>query len=156
MEDFSKRSIDELIEEFPQFVEEFEEIYNEMKILMDIIFSSCSIEYKIQTSNEGHNYKVFDSFFEYQFPKIFEKYKYFRRILKQMYIINLIYCGIHDKVLLYLFIIHQVKEEMFSFHIKYDNFENLDFIYKQHQINRIEVPEKYREDLRNMFRELSF
>ena len=94
MEDFTKRSIDELIEEYPQFVEELNESYEDMVNMFDIIFMSCSIEYRKNKIIYIH-YKVFDCFFEYQFPKLFEKYKQYDRIRNQIELISTIYSRVY-------------------------------------------------------------
>ena len=82
MDDFADRTINELIESFPLFVDALKEAYDACSTIIDIIFSSCSI--KTKTEENGKIIcEAFDCFFEYQIYKIMEKYEYYLKISNQ-------------------------------------------------------------------------
>ena len=94
MEDFADRTINELVESYPIFVDALKEEYNILTNMLDIIFSSCSIKTKTEKPGPHSNqiiYEVFDCFFEYQIYKIMEKYRYYEKIRNQTFLVERIY-----------------------------------------------------------------
>ena len=51
MEDFADRTINELIESYPLFIEAMNDEYDILLNMINIIFSSCSIITKIEKKN---------------------------------------------------------------------------------------------------------
>ena len=83
MEDFADRTIDELIESYPLFVDALKDEYDILLNMLNIIFSSCSIitkTEKITRDVKEIECEAFDCFFEYQIHKIMEKYAYYKKI----------------------------------------------------------------------------
>ena len=75
MEDFADRTINELIESYPLFLEALKDEYDTFSTITDIIFSSCSIITKIEKIDMYERViecEAFDCFFEYQIHKIME------------------------------------------------------------------------------------
>ena len=94
MEDFADRTISELIESYPMFVDALKEEHDVLMNMIDIIFSSCSIKTKTERFHLHKKhiyYEAFDCFFEYQIYKIMEKYRYYKKIkIKQSLLIKYI------------------------------------------------------------------
>ena len=94
MDDFEDRTISELMESYPLFVDTLKEEFDALANMIDIVFSSCSIITKTEKISRGDRViecKIFPSFFEYQIYKIIEKYRYYNKIRNQFNIIKNIY-----------------------------------------------------------------
>ena len=91
MDDFADRTINELIESYPIFLDALKEEYDVLMNIIDIVFSSCRIMSK--TEKPGRMCiiiirEVFDCFFEYQIYKIMEKYRYYKKIRDQVNLVE--------------------------------------------------------------------
>ena len=94
MENFADRTINELIESYPLFLDALKEEHDVLMNIIDIIFSSCSIitkTEKIRWARCVIECEVFDCFFEYQIYKIMEKYRYYKNIKHQAHIVRQIF-----------------------------------------------------------------
>ena len=104
MDDIDDRTINELIESYPLFLEVMKDEYDILLNLINVIFSSCSIITKTETigrHSTAIECEVFPSFFEYQIYKIMEKYSYYYKIRKQFNIIRSIYFFFRAEILVY-------------------------------------------------------
>ena len=84
MDDFADRTINELVESHPLFVDALKEEYDILVNMINIIFSCCSLIPQMSRKT----YYAFDCFFEYQIYKIMEKYTYYEKIRTQLCIID--------------------------------------------------------------------
>ena len=151
MENFADRTIGELIESYEIFVDTLKEEYDVLLNIIDIIFSSCSIMSKIEDINCDRNlitFEAFDCFFEYQIYKIMEKYRYYRKIRDQAYLVQRIFlsrnyldlkinCDSKELELKYLYVIYRRNDK--TIRIGFD---------RTHYY--IKVEEKYHQDMINL------
>ena len=154
MDDFTDRSISELIESIPLFLEAMKDEYDILLNMINIIFSSCSIITK--TEIIGRYYtdiecEVFPSFFEYQIYKIMEKYSYYYKIRRQYHIIRGIY--------IYLRPGDPKLKEYDSLdkrcdciiYIRYEKGNEVITIYFENKIYSIIIEDKYKPYMLNLF-----
>ena len=158
MEDFADRTINELIESYPIFVDALKEEYDVLMNIIDIVFSSCSIMSKTEIPGPHSNqitYEVFDCFFEYQIYKIMEKYRYYEKIKYQACHVKHIYDA-KDRLDL------KISNSSFDFyskelvtmpflHICYPLGSEMINIMLSRDIYIIEVEEKYHQDMPRLF-----
>ena len=151
MEDFADRTINELVESYPIFVDALKEEYNILANMLDIIFSSCSIKTKDERlifNNKKIIYKVYDCFFEYQIYKIMEKFRYYKKIENQTEVVAQILRrrrGLNLKINFeYQNLFHKIVDVVYYTMDKTIKIYFAEFIYE------IEVEEKYHQDMINL------
>ena len=155
MDDFDDRSINELFESYPLFLEALKAEYDTFSTITDIIFSSCSIitkTEKIDLTKRVIECEAFDCFFEYQIHKIMEKYAYYNKIQTQLYIIEHInshklfgYLGLKSVIDRNFYIPANYKRLF----VYYNTDDDAIFIYFELTHYRIKVEDKYQQDMLN-------
>ena len=155
MEDFADRTINELMESYPLFLDALKEEYDVLMNILDIIFSSCSMMSKTEKPGWRKTIitcEVFDCFFEYQIYKIMEKYKYYDKIKFQALIIEGLYKNINYWN---LNLNYRPKLELPSSRVIFE----LCICYSPHELtieihdtrHTIKVEEKYEQDMLKLF-----
>ena len=155
MDDFADRTINELVESYPLFLEALKDEYDILFPMINIIFSSCGIIKKTE-ENGRTKYEAFDCFFEYQIYKIMEKYTYYNQIRHQLYIIEYINeKKIQGNLKLKSFIDRNLYKPYRPdiprwLFINYERNDDTIEINFEGTLYRIKVEDKYKQDMLNL------
>ena len=153
MDDFADRTINELMESYPLFLEALKDEYDILLNMLNIIFSSCSLIQQMCCYNHEIPYLAFDCFFEYQIYKIMEKYTYYKKIQTQLYIIEYINERkiVGDLKLKNVIDRNSLGPDIFKrLYIQYSRYNNEIDIFFDSKYYTIIVEDKYKQDMLNL------
>jgi len=156
MDDFADRTINELVESYPLFVDALKDEYDVISPMIDIILSSG---FKTDTGRIKWYASIivceaFDCFFEYQIYKIMEKYPYYNKIRTQLNIIEQIDKRKKKGDLKLKSIIYSnsyIRDIFKRLYIHYNRRDDEIVIVFELTHYIIKVEEKYKQDMLNLF-----
>ena len=156
MDDFADRTINELLESYPLFIDALKDEYDIILNMLNIILSSCSLIPQMCPNTDNIPYRAFDCFFEYQIYKIMEKYRYYDKIHTQLRIIECMYLNrirgdlkLKSNVDINPFDEPNIFKKLLMFYSTYNGTIEISFDSKYHSIK---VEDKYKQDMLNLFR----
>ena len=159
MDDFKDRTINELVESYPIFVDALKEEYGVLMNIIDIVLSGCGIMSKIEIPGRlGPHGKdifceAFDCFFEYQIYKITEKYRYYKKIRDQAELVEQILIRRNRLDLIINFDIQDIRLFKYMYVSYHPNDKTIEF-WLGETVYVIKVEEKYQQDMALLFKNI--